>query len=72
MNVNEPESRGGLPAMLSAIGALAIVVLALIGVLAVFEVIPRAALQEWITKLALTGVIVVAAVVAIGLLMRRR
>ena len=27
MNVNEPESRGGLPAMLSAIGALAIVVL---------------------------------------------
>jgi hypothetical protein len=72
MNVNEPESRGGLPAMLSAIGALAIVVLALIGVLAVFEVIPREALQEWLTKLALTGVIVVAAVVAIGLLMRRR
>jgi hypothetical protein len=72
MNVNEPESRGGLPAMLSAIGALAIVVLALIGVLAVFEVIPREALQEWITKIALTGVIVVAAVVAIGLLMRRR
>jgi hypothetical protein len=28
MNVNEPESRGGLPALLAAIGALAVVILA--------------------------------------------
>ena len=70
MNVNEPESRGGLPGMLSAIGALAVVVLALIGILAVFEVIPREALQEWLTKVGLTGVIVIAAAVALALLMR--
>ena len=70
MNVNQPESRGGLPALLSAIGALAVVVLALIGVLAVFEVIPREALQEWLTKVALAGVIVVAAAVALAMLVR--
>jgi uncharacterized membrane protein len=72
MNVNEPESRGGLPAMLSAIGALAVLILALVGVAAVFELIPREALQEWLTKLALAGVIVVAAVVALALLVRAR
>jgi hypothetical protein len=70
MNVNEPESRGGIPAVLSAVGALAVVILALIGVLAVFEVIPREALQEWLTKLALTCLIIVAAVVALAMLMR--
>ena len=56
MNVNEPESRGGLPAVLTALGALAVVVLALIGVAAVFELIPREALQVWLTKAALVAV----------------
>lgn len=70
MNVNEPESRGGLTGMLAAIGALAVVVLALIGILAVFEVIPREALQAWFTKIGLTGLIVIAAAIALALLMR--
>ena len=72
MNVNEPESRGGVPAMLSAIGALAVVILALIGILAVFEVIPREALQNLLTKLGLIALIVIAAAVALAMLVRGR
>jgi len=72
MNVNEPESRGGVPALLSAIGALAVVILALIGILAVFEVIPREALQDLLTKLGLTALIVIAAAVALAMLVRGR
>ena len=72
MNVNEPESRGGVPAMLSAIGALAVVILALIGILAVFEVIPREALQNLLSKLGLTALIIIAAAVALAMLMRGR
>ena len=72
MNVNEPESRGGVPAMLSAIGALAVVILALISILAVFEVIPREALQDLLTKLGLTALIIIAAAVALAMLVRGR
>jgi len=72
MNVNEPESRGGVPAILSAMGALAVVILALIGILAVFEVIPREALQDLLTKLGLTALIVIAAAVALAMLVRGR
>jgi len=72
MNVNEPESRGGVPALLSAIGAVAVVILALIGILAVFEVIPREALQDLLTKLGLTALIVIAAAVALTMLVRGR
>ncbi|OGA10067.1 MAG: hypothetical protein A3D95_05815 [Betaproteobacteria bacterium RIFCSPHIGHO2_12_FULL_69_13] len=70
MNVNEPEAKAGLPGVLRAIGAIAVTIVALIGVLVVLEVIPREALQEWFTKLGLIAAIVVAAAVALALLMR--
>ena len=70
MNPNQAETRRGLPGAMRAIGALAIVVVALIGVLTVLEVIPREALQEWFTKAGLVLVIVIAAAIALGLLAR--
>lgn len=70
MNPNEKETGGGLPGALRATAAISIIVVALIGVLAVLEVIPREALQEWFTKLGLVIVIVVAAAVALALLVR--
>lgn len=70
MNPNEPESRGGLPAMLRAVGALAVLVVAMIGILAVLDAIPADALKEWFTKAALVFVILVAAVAAIWVMMR--
>ena len=70
MNPNQAESRGGLPGAMRAIGVLAVVVAALIGVLAVLGVIPQEALQEWFTKAGLVVVIVVAAAIAVALLAR--
>ncbi len=70
MNPNEPESRGGVPALLRAVGALAVLVAALIGILAALEVIPAEALREWFTKTALVALIVAAAIVALWALMR--
>jgi hypothetical protein len=70
--INEPESRGGIPAMMRAIAALAVVVLAMVGVLVVAEVIPLEALREWATKAGLILLILVAAVVAIAVLARGR
>jgi hypothetical protein len=70
MNPNQAETGGGLPGAMRAIGALAVIVVALIGVLAVLEIIPREALQEWFTKLGLVVVIVVAAGVAVALIAR--
>ena len=66
----ETETRPGLSGALRAIGALAVVVVALIGVLTVLEAIPREALQEWFTKAGLVLVIVIAAAIALGLLAR--
>lgn len=70
MNPNQAETGGGLPGAMRAIGAFAIIVVALIGVLAVLEVIPREALQEWFTKAGLVLVIVVAAAIALALIAR--
>ncbi len=70
MNPNEKETGAGLPGALRATAALAVIVVALIGVLAVLEVIPREALQEWFTKIGLVIVIVVAAAIALALLAR--
>jgi len=61
---------GGLPGALRAAAVIAILVVALIGVLAVLEIIPREALQAWFTKLGLVAAIVIAAIVALALLMR--
>jgi hypothetical protein len=70
MNPNQTETGAGLPGAMRAIGALAVVVVAAIGVLAVLEVIPREALQEWFTKAGLVLVIVVGAAVALGMIAR--
>jgi hypothetical protein len=55
---------------LRAIAVLAVLVVALIGILAVTEVIPREALQEWMTKAGLVIAIVVGAAIALALLAR--
>ena len=70
MNPNEPESRGGLPAVLRAVGALAVLVLALIGMLAVLDVISVEELRQWFTKAGLVIAIVIATVVALFVLAR--
>lgn len=70
MNPNEPESRGGLPALVRAIGVLAVLVLALIGILAVLEIISADELREWFGKTGLVAAIVVAAAVALFVLAR--
>jgi hypothetical protein len=54
MNVNQREAPAGLPGVLRAIGVLAVVILALVGMGVVFDFIPREALQEWLTAVALT------------------
>ena len=66
----EPEVRPGLSGALRGIGALAVLVVALIGVLAVLGVIPQEALQEWFTKAGLVLVIVIAAAIVLALLAR--
>ena len=70
MNPNEQEKGGGLPAAMRGVAALAIIIVALIGGLAVLEVIPREALQEWFTKVGLLVLIVVGAGIALALLAR--
>jgi len=71
MNPNQPESRGGLPGALRAIGVIAVIVVALVGIGVVLDVIPREALEGWMTKIGLALLIVVGAAVALALLMRR-
>lgn len=68
--VNQPETGGGLSGVLRVSAALAVMVLALIGVLAVLEVIPAEVLKEWATKIGLVILILVAAAVAIAALAR--
>lgn len=70
MNPNEPESRGGLPALLRAVGALAVLVLALIGILAVLGILSAEDLREWFTKAGLVIAIVIATVIALFVLAR--
>ena len=70
MNPNEQETGGGLPAALRGVAAISVIIVALIGGLAVLEVIPREALQEWFTKFGLLALIVVGAAIALALLAR--
>ena len=70
MNPNEPESRGGLPALLRAVGVLAVLVLALIAILAVLDVVSAEELRQWFTKAGLVIAIVVATVIALFVLGR--
>jgi len=68
--INQPESGAGVTGLLRASAALAVVVLALIGVLAVLDVIPSEVLKEWATKIGLVILILIAAAVAIAALVR--
>lgn len=68
--INQPESGSGMSGLLRASATLAVVVLALIGVLAVLDVIPSEVLKEWATKIGLVVLILVAAAVAIAALVR--
>ena len=70
MNPNEPESRGGLPAVLRAVAALAVLALPLIGILAVLDIISVEELRQWFTKAGLVIAIVIATVVALFVLAR--
>lgn len=70
LDPNQPETRAGLSGALKAIAVLAVVMVALIGILAVTEVIPREALQEWMTKAGLVVAIVLGAAIALALLAR--
>lgn len=71
MNPNEPEDRGGLPAALRAIGVIVVVIAALVALGVVFDLIPREALQDWMTKIVLALLVVVGAALALALLVRR-
>jgi hypothetical protein len=59
-----------LPATLRAIGVIAVLALALIGILAVLDVIPMEELRQWFTKAGLVLAIVVATVIALFALAR--
>ena len=69
-NINEPEARAGLPGMMRFFAALAVVLLAAIGVLVVFDVIPAEALKDWAGKAGISVVIILAAAIAITVLVR--
>jgi hypothetical protein len=69
-NINEPEAQAGLSGTLRASAALAVVVIAALGVLVVFGVIPAEALKDWAGKAGLSLVIIVAAAIAIAALVR--
>ena len=70
MNPNQVETGAGWAGAMRAIGAIAVLVAALIGVLAVLDVLPKDALQEWFTKTGLVVAIVVAAGIALAMIAR--
>jgi len=70
MNPNQAESGAGWAGAMRAIGAIAVIVVAGIGVLVVFDILPRDILQETATKLGLLIVIVVAAAIALTFIAR--
>jgi hypothetical protein len=71
MEVNETHAPAGLTGVVRAVGVIAVVILALLGIAVVFGLIPQEALQEWLTKAGLTLVIVIAAAVLLGVLMKK-
>ena len=58
MDVNKPEPSAGITGVMRAIAAIAVILVAGVGILAVLGVIPQEALQEWATKDALVALIV--------------
>ena len=70
MNPNQAETGGGWPGAMRAVGAIAILTAAIIGILAVLDLIPRDWMQEWLTKAGLVVAIIVAAGVALAMIAR--
>jgi hypothetical protein len=70
MNPNQAETGAGWAGAMRAIGAIAVIVVAGIGLLVVLDILPRDILQEWFTKLGLVIVIVVAAAIALTFIAR--
>jgi hypothetical protein len=70
MNPNQVETGAGWAGTMRAIGALAVIIVAGIGVLVVLDILPREVLQEWFTKLGLVIAIVVAAAIALAMIAR--
>ena len=68
--INEPEAQAGLSGTMRASAALAVVVIAALGVLVVFDVIPAEALKDWAGKAGISLVILIAAAIAITVLVR--
>ena len=63
-------ARSGLINVLKLIAAVAILALALLGILVVLDVVPRDALGELATKVVLVACLLALASAALGLLMR--
>jgi hypothetical protein len=70
MNPNQVETGAGWAGAMRAIGAIAVLAAAIIGVLAVLDILPRDVLQEWFTKTGLVVAIVVAAGIALAMIAR--
>ena len=70
MNPNQVETGAGWAGAMRAIGAIAVIAAALVGVLAVLDIIPHDVLQEWFTKTGLVIAIVVAAGIALAMIAR--
>lgn len=70
MNPNQVETGAGWAGAMRAIGAIAVLAAAIIGVLAVLDILPKDVLQEWFTKTGLVIAIVVAAGIALAMIAR--
>ncbi|MCX7961918.1 MAG: hypothetical protein N2653_10155 [Burkholderiales bacterium] len=68
--IDEPDSRGGRPALLRALAVLAVIAAAIMMVFTVLDVIPLEELSDWGIRAGLIVLIVAAAAVAIATLAR--
>ena len=66
----EPAGGGGAGALVRILGALTILMLALLGILFVLDVVPLDAFRELSAKIALIAAIVAAATFVIALILR--
>lgn len=71
MNDSSGELRNGLSGASRLIIALMVLALAVLGILVVFEIVPRETLVNTSTKIFMAGGIFLAASLAIGMLSRR-
>lgn len=71
MNDKSDNARTGISGATRLVAGLVVLALAVLGVLVVFDVIPRETLVNLSSKLVLCAAIFVAASVAIGMLSRR-